>query len=251
MGSNKGNTRVSANRPSPRTPQAADAKKATKAASPKTEVKPKNKGKNKKEEKVVIDETPDDEEEAVEQSTPIEELEKPKRAKRPPPTKEEILATFEDIIEANATMIATLQADPNKPKGVIMFLKSQNKTMRALKGKVSRVAKKRVARSTDSTSSSHSGFSIPVKISAELAKFTGWDPNEPKSRIEVTKKVCEYIRVHNLQDPTDKRIIKPDEKLRKLLKYDPNVVRIGKDGKPEKGLTYYRLQTYMKPHYIN
>jgi hypothetical protein len=84
----------------------------------------------------------------------------------------------------------------------------------------------------------------PVHISKELAKFTGWDHNELRSRVDVTKYICNYIKEKNLQDPTDKRNIRveDDGNLKKLLKYD------GKDKKP---LTYYRLQTYLKSHFTN
>jgi DNA topoisomerase I len=40
---------------------------------------------------------------------------------------------------------------------------------------------------------------------------------EPLSRGEATKKIWEYIKAHNLQDPNDKRQIIPDEKLAKVF----------------------------------
>ncbi len=261
MGSSKGNTRAGANRPTPRTPQAADAaKKAAKSAAPKP-AKPAKTAKPAKAKAVPVPVPEEDdedillEEETSQPTTPVENLEKKtaKRTKKPQPTKEEIAKDFDKMIEENEEMIKALQADPDKPKGVIMFLKSKNKELRNLRGKVSRVAKKRVTKpseSTEATPKPLSGFSKPVRISAEMAKFIGWDQHELRSRIEVTKKICEYIRVNNLQDPNDKRIIKPDDKLRKFLKYDASVVHIGKNGEPEKGLYYYRLQTYLRPHYI-
>lgn len=48
------------------------------------------------------------------------------------------------------------------------------------------------------------------KPSTELAKVIG---EEKVSRGEATKKIWDYIKTHNLQDPKDKRQIIPDEKL--------------------------------------
>jgi chromatin remodeling complex protein RSC6 len=108
-----------------------------------------------------------------------------------------------------------------------------------LKNHALRVSKKKVTTRRNNT---NSGFLKPVQISKELAKFTGWDQNELRSRVDVTKYICNYIKEKNLQDPADKRNIRveDDGNLKKLLKYD------GKDKKP---LTYYRLQTYLKGHF--
>jgi len=54
----------------------------------------------------------------------------------------------------------------------------------------------------------------PVNISAELADLIG--PG-PLPRTEVTKKVWDYIKLHKLQDQTNKRMINPDAKLGKVL----------------------------------
>jgi chromatin remodeling complex protein RSC6 len=91
--------------------------------------------------------------------------------------------------------------------------------------------------------SNGSGFMKPVKISKEMAKFTGWDGRELKSRVDVTKYLCNYIKNNDLQNEADRRQIKPDKKLAKLLNYDEK-----KDGCP---LTYFYLQKKMQPHFSN
>jgi chromatin remodeling complex protein RSC6 len=88
----------------------------------------------------------------------------------------------------------------------------------------------------------NSGFLKPVKISKEMAKFTGWEANELRSRVDVTKMICDYIKKNNLQNPSDRRQIMADTKLSKLLNYDSK-----KDTEP---LTYYRIQSFMKPHFV-
>lgn len=46
--------------------------------------------------------------------------------------------------------------------------------------------------------------------SAALAAIVG---DTPLPRTEITKKIWEYIKQHELQDSTDRRNIKPDNKL--------------------------------------
>jgi chromatin remodeling complex protein RSC6 len=53
-------------------------------------------------------------------------------------------------------------------------------------------------------------LSKPVQPDAALAAVVGKDP---LPRTELTKKLWEYIRKHELQDPKDKRNIRADEKL--------------------------------------
>lgn len=53
-----------------------------------------------------------------------------------------------------------------------------------------------------------------LKISSELAEIVG---SSSLSRPEVVKKVWEYIKSHNLQDPKNKRLIQPDENLSKVF----------------------------------
>lgn len=55
----------------------------------------------------------------------------------------------------------------------------------------------------------------PVKISSELQAVIGAGPY-PRSQI--TKKLWEYIKKHELQHPTERRKIKPDSKLGAVLK---------------------------------
>ncbi|MEE4152754.1 MAG: SWIB/MDM2 domain-containing protein [Erythrobacter sp.] len=50
----------------------------------------------------------------------------------------------------------------------------------------------------------------PVQLSPELEAVIG---KGPMPRSQVTSKVWDYIKAHNLQKPTDKRTIVPDEKL--------------------------------------
>jgi chromatin remodeling complex protein RSC6 len=59
-----------------------------------------------------------------------------------------------------------------------------------------------------------SAFMRPVQISSELTAVVG--PG-PMPRTEVTKKLWDYIKKHDLQDKKNKRNIRPDEKLAKIF----------------------------------
>jgi len=54
----------------------------------------------------------------------------------------------------------------------------------------------------------------PVQPDDSLSEIIG---REPLSRTEVTRKLWDYIRGHNLQDPENKTFIKADDKLRKIF----------------------------------
>lgn len=60
-------------------------------------------------------------------------------------------------------------------------------------------------------------FMKPLKPSAQLAAVIGADP---LPRTEVTKKIWEYIKKHDLQDPANRRNINADDKLRPLFGKD-------------------------------
>ena len=59
-----------------------------------------------------------------------------------------------------------------------------------------------------------SGLSKPMNLSLELQDIIG--PG-PMPRTEVTKKLWEYIKANNLQNPENKREILADEKLKKIF----------------------------------
>jgi len=67
----------------------------------------------------------------------------------------------------------------------------------------------------------------PVKLSPELSEFVGGAVEMP--RTEVTKKVWEYIKGKNLQNPANKKEILCDVKLASLLKTEKlNMMGIAK-----------------------
>lgn len=61
---------------------------------------------------------------------------------------------------------------------------------------------------------SNSAFMKPMNVSAELEAIVG---KGPMPRSEVVKKLWEYIKKHNLQDPKNKRNINADGNLKKVF----------------------------------
>lgn len=163
-------------------------------------------------------------------------------------TRETVLNSFDSICQSIIDEITNSKEDKNVNGKSLKFLRNINKNLGYLKkdaGKLIRQKKKSAA--TDGTSTEKdlnntnkltSGFLKPVPISNAMAQFTGWAPSELKSRVEVTKFLCSYIKDNNLQNPEDRRQILADSKLAKLLDY--------KNGTP---LTYFDMQSHLKKHF--
>ena len=160
--------------------------------------------------------------------------------KRRVPTKESIIQGFDELVSSIDEEIVRLRESAGKAKGV-KFLRSLGKKVKTLRGHSVRVMKQK--QKTNRKNNTNSGFLKPVHISEEMAKFTGWNNTDLRSRVDVTKYICKYIRDNGLQNPSDRRQIVADKKLAKLLDFNPE--------KDEKPLTYYRIQTYMKKHFTN
>ncbi len=60
----------------------------------------------------------------------------------------------------------------------------------------------------------NSAFAKPLTPSAELAEIVG---KNPLPRTEVVKKLWEYIKKHDLQNPKNKRNILADDKLKPIF----------------------------------
>jgi chromatin remodeling complex protein RSC6 len=57
-------------------------------------------------------------------------------------------------------------------------------------------------------------------------------------RTEITKKIYDYIKINNLQDETDKRIIKPNDELKKIFNLTS-----------DEEVSFLNIQTYIKKAY--
>lgn len=131
-------------------------------------------------------------------------------------------------------------------KAILARFKSQNKAVAKLASTIP------TSKGGSSTSSSKkkaggggagavpSGFARPCKISASLASFIGVAPDTELSRTEATKAIHKYIKENNLQDPSNKRVIVPDEVLLSLMSVPEDVQQV----------TYFNLQRLIKHNFI-
>lgn len=176
-------------------------------------------------------------EEVVE--TPVEEVvETPKRTRRVV-DRESVVRDFDSLLqtlEDRVEQLRSTDAKSRKNTGV-KFVKSLTKSLRTLKKDTQKAMK--MKRKTNRAKNTTSGFMKPVPISEEMIKFTGWEADAPKSRVDVTKFICNYIKENDLQKPADRRVILPDTKLKKILNHQEG-----------ENLTYYSLQKKIQHHFI-
>jgi len=113
-------------------------------------------------------------------------------------------------------------------KNAMKYLKEVSKKSRRRRAPAAEGDKKRAP----------SGFAKPALISNDLCSFLGKPQGTEMARTEVTKFLTTYIKEQDLQDPENRRRIRPDKKLQKLL-----------NTTTEDEVTYFNLQRYMKVHF--
>lgn len=113
-------------------------------------------------------------------------------------------------------------------------LKVLSKEYEKMKKTVSKSERKRANARTNPN-----GFAKPALITDALCDFLSVPKGTEMSRTDVTRKINAYIKEHNLNKPENKRIILPDEKLRKIL----NV-------KPSEEVSFFSLQRFLSPLFV-
>ena len=83
------------------------------------------------------------------------------------------------------------------------------------------------------------GFARPSLVSNDMCDFLKMDHGSLVSRTEVTKSLIQYIKLHNLQNVTNKRQILPDETLYKLFGEESRKLE----------LTYFTMQKFVNQHF--
>lgn len=150
--------------------------------------------------------------------------------------KEELDQCFEQYAKALEYELEQTRLDKSRKVNVKTWrlLLTEIRRLKNISLKVMKKPKRR-------TENTQSGFMKPVRISKELASFAGWSVNDLRSRVEVTKFICNYVKQNNLQNPSDRRQILVDDKLGKLLNHSSS---------SSTPLTYYLLQKKIQPHFI-
>ena len=136
----------------------------------------------------------------------------------------------ENLIQVLVDKISSLST---LNKEIQTVLKQVAKDYDKLKKIVDKIQKKR-----ENARKSPSGFAKPNKISDELCDFIGVPRGTEKSRTDITRYINTYVKEHNLNKPTNKRVILPDEKLKAIL----NV-------KDDEEVTFFILQRLISHHF--
>ena len=149
-------------------------------------------------------------------------------------------------VDACETNFETIWSSLNGIMGQIKTLKSDIKTLeKNYKKKVKELKKNGSRRKSDNPNKpkrAPSGFAKPAVISDGLCDFLNKTHGSEMARTEVTKHLTQYIKNHELQNPANRKEIKPDTALKSLL--GPL-----EDKDKDKGYTYFNLQKYMKHHF--
>jgi chromatin remodeling complex protein RSC6 len=140
------------------------------------------------------------------------------------------VSTSENVVQVLADKIGTLAA---LLKDIQSSLKPVIKEHDKLRKIVERIQKKR-----DNARKSPSGFAKPNKISDELCDFIGVPHGTEKSRTDITRYINAYVKEHNLNKPSNRRVILPDEKLKKILKINN-----------DEEVTFFILQRLISHHF--
>jgi chromatin remodeling complex protein RSC6 len=171
--------------------------------------------------------------------------EKPKRARkqpeeRKPLTAESVVRDLEDLVGLISGALSD-EAQMKKPGKVLRSVLSR---VRKLGNDVPRLLRKNTKSSApkDPAKLNNSGLMKPVKISAELARFMGVAADTLQSRVAVTNAICSYVKSKELQNPQNKREIRPDATLAGLLGYAGD--------RAQQPLTYFYVQQLIQPHFI-
>ena len=220
--------------------------KVSKSSSKKTSSKKSKKDKTSKRTKAKKEKSS---KKAAPTTTPVEEVVEEVTPPTAAPTRkrrvvdrESVYADFDALVQSVEAEIENLRSASNGKVSGVKFLRSLNKSLKQLKKDTTRAMKQK-RRNPNRAKNTSSGFMKPVGISGEMCKFTGWDASELKSRVDVTKYICGYIRDNDLQNPDDRRQIVPDKKLTALLNLDKKSLK-------EEPLTYYSLQKKIQPHFV-
>ncbi len=140
---------------------------------------------------------------------------------------DQVDAAFTGVLTTLTTFRSQITALQQQIRGMEKVVRKELKAARRAAEKNSRKGNRKP-----------SGFAKPSKISSELCQFMGQIEGAEVARTEVTQFIIKYIAEHDLQNPENRKIIQPDDKLRSLL-------GVG----DEDEVTYFNLQKFMNKHF--
>jgi chromatin remodeling complex protein RSC6 len=187
-------------------------------------------------------------EQAVQESVPVEKVQRVKKAKVEPvqvpaPVEPEPEVVNDIVVEEEETLAdltARYLSKLQEANAILISLKTEYRSIEKRWSRELKTAQKTSGKKKKkNTNRQPSGFVKPTRISDELATFLGKENGVEMARTQVTREINNYIRANSLQDKDNGRHINPDEKLSALLKIP--------DGE---NLTYFNLQKYMKHLFV-
>ena len=140
-----------------------------------------------------------------------------------------------------AVVVSTFDELVNKVNSFAIMVKETQVLLKALSKEYERMKKtvEKTERKRANARTNPNGFAKPAKITDEMHEFLNIPKGTEISRTDVTRRVNAYIKEHNLYNPTNKRIILPDAKLRKIL-----------GAAPDQEVTFFNLQRFLSASFI-
>ena len=156
-------------------------------------------------------------------------------------TETTVVVAVDDLTTRFAAAVEKLLAFANSHKELVAAFKALQKDVAKLQKRDGRKSRKTGGADPTKTGAPRnpSGFAKPTALSAELCEFLGVPGDSMLARTEVTRLLNKYVKDNNLQDAVDKRTIRADAKLQKVLNL-----------KGDTQLTYFNLQSHIKHHFI-
>ena len=118
-----------------------------------------------------------------------------------------ICEQFDGVLSTLTTFKSQITSLQQQLRGLERVVKRELNTAR-------KAAEKKRQRKADRKPS---GFAKPSEISTELSKFMTKPEGVYVARTEVTQFIINYIKEHELQNPSNRKIIVPDLTLKTLL----------------------------------
>ncbi len=147
----------------------------------------------------------------------------------------EVKPSQDEVTEQFGGILSTLSSFRSQ----ITMLQNQVRALEKVVGKQMRTYQREAKKSKNKGNRKPSGFAVPTKISDELCEFMKKPKGSAVARTEVTQYIIQYIKENNLQWNENRKIIKPNSPLTKLLAVKKN-----------DEVTYFNIQRYMNRHFI-
>lgn len=144
--------------------------------------------------------------------------------------KDDVVANDDDIIQNLVDKISSLSSLVKELQNAIKPVVKEHDRQKKI---IEKIHKKR-----ENAKKSPSGFAKPNKISNELCDFIGVPHGSEKSRTDITRYINSYVKENNLNKPSNRRVIIPDDKLKNILKIN--------DGEE---VTFFILQRLISHHF--